>query len=465
MSHTASPLPEVRGTWVMPGDAAFEDAVFGRVFNARRPDRRPAAVLLAADAEDVVAGVRTARERGWQVSVRSGGHSWAVWSVRDDALLIDLGGLRSMAYDDATAVVVAGPAVRGGTDLGPFLEARGRFFSGGHCPTVGIGGFLLQGGQGYLARGWGWAAENVVAVDVVTADGELIPADATRNTDLLWAARGAGPGFPGVVVAFHLQTRSMPPVVVESVELYPLDYYADVMSWLQRVHGTVSPDVEIVALAMTPPRPVPGHPGGHLLAVTGLALAETREEADRALAPLWTSPLADQAHLRAVTEHPDLGPQRAAQFVANPEGHRYRADSAWLDGTPEAVVPALRRTFTELPTPKSYAIWFSMAPLRELPDMACSLQSEIYQATYVIYEDAADDEPLRDWLTARTAELQPVTVGQYLGDSDPAHRELKVLGDAQFARLQEIRAARDPDRLFTGYLAQGADPTNVNHWL
>jgi hypothetical protein len=72
---------------------------------------------------------------------------------------------------------------------------------------------------------------------------------------------------------------------------------------------------------------------------------------------------------------------------------------------------------------------------------------------------------LRDWLTARTAELQPVTMGQYLGDSDLAHRELKVLGDAQFARLQEIRAARDPDRLFTGYLAQGADPTNVNHWL
>jgi hypothetical protein len=147
-----------------------------------------------------------------------------------------------------------------------------------------------------------------VAVDVVTADGELIQADTTRNTDLLWAARGAGPGFPGVVVAFHLQTRSLPPVVVESVELYPLDHYADVMSWLQRVHGTVSPDVEIVVLARTPPGPVPGHPGGHLLAVTGLALAETREEADQALAPLWTCPLTDQAYLRAVTEHPDLEP-------------------------------------------------------------------------------------------------------------------------------------------------------------
>lgn len=462
-SSAPSP-PAVRGTWVTPDDAGFADAVFGRVFNARRPDRTPAAVLIAADADDVVAGVRAAIERGWQVSVRSGGHSWAAWSVRDDALLIDLGALRGLEYDDATGIVVAGPSTKGGTELGPFLAARGRFFGGGHCPTVGIGGFLLQGGQGYLARGWGWAAESVVAVDVVTAEGELVRADATQNSDLYWAARGAGPGFPGVVVAFHLQTWPMPPVVVNSVELYPLDLYDEVMTWLQQVHGSVSPDVEIVAVAMTPPGPVPGHDGGHLLAVTGLALCAGREEADAALAPLWTCPVADRAYVRDVQQHADLEFHRADQVRANPEDHRYRVDNAWLTGSPEQVVPALRRTFTELPTPKSFSIWFSMAPLRELPDMAFSMQSEIYNATYVVYEDPTEDDAHTRWLTERMAELQPVTAGQYLGDSDLAHREVKVLGDAQFARLQEIRAARDPGRLFTGYVARGADPTNANHW-
>jgi len=463
-SSSAPPLPAVRGTWSLPDEPAFAEAVFGRVFNQRRPDRRPAAVLFAADADDVVTGVRLARERGWQVSVRSGGHSWAAWSVRDGALLIDLGALRDTSYDEATGIVVAGPATKGGTELGPLLAAQGRFFGGGHCPTVGIGGFLLQGGQGYLARGWGWAAESVVAVDVVTADGELVRADAERNADLYWAARGAGPGFPGIVVAFHLQTRAMPPVVLHSVELYPLDRYDEVMTWLQQVHGTVSPDVEIVAVAMTPPGPVPGHPGGHLLAVTGLALVGSREEGEAALAPLWTCPVADQAHLRVVEEHPDLEQHRADQVQANPEGHRYRVDNAWLSGTPGEVVPALKRTFTELPTPKSFSIWFSMAPFRELPDMAFSMQSDIYNATYLVYEDAADDEPTRDWLTERMAELEPVTTGQYLGDSDLAHREVRVLGDAQFARLQQIRAARDPERLFTGYIAAGVDPTNTNHW-
>jgi hypothetical protein len=165
-----------------------------------------------------------------------------------------------------------------------------------------------------------------------------------------------------------------------------------------------------------------------------------------------------------VTEHPDLEAHRAQQMRANPEGHRYLVDNAWLAGAPEDVVPALRRTFTGLPSPKSFAIWFSMAPLRELPDMAFSLQSEIYTATYLVYERDADDAAHSDWLRDRMTELEPVTLGQYLGDSDLARREVKVLGDAQFARLHAIRAARDPERLFSGYLASAMDPTNANHW-
>ncbi|GAA0941801.1 hypothetical protein GCM10009558_056440 [Virgisporangium aurantiacum] len=86
---------------VLRGDDGYEEARVGRVFNARRPDRYPAAVLLAADDNDVVTGVKLARERGWRVSVRSGGHSWAAWSVRDDALLIDLGALTAVDYDPA----------------------------------------------------------------------------------------------------------------------------------------------------------------------------------------------------------------------------------------------------------------------------------------------------------------------------------------------------------------------------
>jgi FAD/FMN-containing dehydrogenase len=158
------------------GDPGYEQARVGRIFNARRPARYPAAIQLADDAGDVAAGVRLTRAENLTVSVRSGGHSWAAWSLRDDALLIDLGGLNGLDYDEATGVVVAGPAVRGGRDLSPFLAERGRAFPGGHCPSVGLGGYLLQGGQGWNGRRMGWACESVVAVDVVTADGSLLRA-------------------------------------------------------------------------------------------------------------------------------------------------------------------------------------------------------------------------------------------------------------------------------------------------
>src|SRR5580704_16375527 len=194
------------GRLLLRGDAGYEQARTGRIFNARHPDRFPAAVLLARDDEDVAAGVRLAAERGWTVSVRSGGHSWAAWSLRDDALLIDLGGLRDLAYDPATGVVSARPAIQGGLELAPFLAERGRAFSGGHCASVGLGGYLLQGGQGWDGRARGWACQSVVGLDVVTADGALVRASASQNSDLLWAARGAGPGFPGVVTRFRLQT-------------------------------------------------------------------------------------------------------------------------------------------------------------------------------------------------------------------------------------------------------------------
>ena len=150
-------------------------------------------------------------------------------------------------------VVSASPAVKGGVELGPFLEERGRFFPGGHCPTVGIGGFLLQGGQGWNARGWGWAAEYVVAIDVVTADGELVRASEDENADLFWAARGAGPGFFGVVTRFHLRTLPKPEHLGLTVQAFALADFDEVMTWLHDTHHLVEDTVEIVALTKTDP--------------------------------------------------------------------------------------------------------------------------------------------------------------------------------------------------------------------
>ncbi len=457
----APPSTGFTGELLLRGERGFEDARTRRIFNRRLPQRTPAAVLRAVTEQDVVLGVRLAAQRGWTVAVRSGGHSWPQWSVRDDALVIDLAGLRELTYDPATQLATASPSIRGGEDLAPFLDAHGRFFVGGHCPTVGIGGFLLQGGQGWNCRGWGWAAEYVEAIDVVTADGELVRADATQNSDLYWAARGAGPGFFGVVTRFHLRTRAAPGYLGQTVHAYRMDDFDQVMTWLHGMHGTVADTVEIVALTKTDaalaPEPV--------LLVTGVALVDDAAQADAALAPFRDSPALAQALLVLDAVPATMAEQRRRQADDNPEGHRWAVDNAWLRGPAEQVVPAMRRAYTTLPNEKAFTIWFSMAPLRELPDMAFSLQSEIYLAAYVAWLDPAEDERHQAWLTSVMADLEPVTAGQYLGDSDLSRRQLRFMSDDAWARLQRIRAQRDPDGRFAGYLAGERGADNRNHWM
>jgi FAD binding domain len=456
---SAAVQPEFTGRLVYPSDADFEDARIGRVFNGRRPDRQPAAVLLAETDDDVVAGVQLAKRNGWSVSVRSGGHSWAAWSVRDDALLIDLGLLRHIDYDETTGIVAARPAVMGGDELDPFLETHGRFFNGGHCPSVGIGGFLLQGGQGWLARGWGWAAEAIVAIDVVTAAGELVRADATSNPDLYWAARGSGPGFPGIVTRFHLATRPRFGFVGHTVQVFPPDLFGDVMTWMYSVHASISPDVEIVCVSMTDEGS-----GERVFLVSGVALTDTAEQATLALAPFETNPILPKALFAQSAVPSSMAEQKSSQVRQNPPGARYTVDNAWVDGDPAAIIQSIEPLFRDLPTPASFTIWFSMAPLRDLPDMAFSLQSEAYVATYLVDDDESRDAANQRWLNEAMRRAEPVTVGQYLGDSDMTNRQLRFLGDDQFARLRSIIAERDPDSLFVGYLAADQDALNRNHW-
>jgi FAD/FMN-containing dehydrogenase len=442
------------------GSEDFEEARVDRVFNRRLTSRQPAAIVRPTTEAEVVDAVRLARHRGWQVAVRSGGHSWAQWSVRSDALVIDLGGLQELSYDDATGIATASPAVKGGAELGPFLEERGRFFPGGHCPTVGIGGFLLQGGQGWNARGWGWAAEHVVAIDVVTPAGELVRASETENADLFWAARGAGPGFFGVVTRFHLRTMPTPQHVAQTVQAFALEDFDEVMTWLHGSHHLVEDCVEIVALTKTDTSIAPDP----VLLVTAVALVDSAADADRALAPLRDNPAIGRGLFVLDAVPTTITEQRRRQLEDNPEGHRWAVDNAWLSGSAAEVVPAMRRAYTTLPTAQAFTIWFSMAPLRALPDMAFSLQSEIYLASYVVWEHEDDDERCRAWLARAMADLEPVTVGQYLGDSDLSQRQVKFMSDDAWARLQEIRAVRDPDRLFVGFLAGDEGATNRNHW-
>lgn len=457
-------MTAIEGRLLIRGDEGYEDARVGRIFNARRPDRYPAAILEAATVDDLVAGVRLARDRGWSVSVRSGGHSWAAWSLRDDALLIDLGHLDGIEYDEATGVAVVGPATQGGLQLAPFLASRGRAFPGGHCASVGLGGFLLQGGQGWNSRSRGWACESVVGVDVVTADGVLVHADADQNPDLYWAARGAGPGFPGLVARFHLQTYPAPAVMWQDTWTFRLQDAEELLRWLHDLLPHLDPRVEPVVAATRLPD-VPLHdgatrPDGTVLLLHTTVMGESTAEVCALLAAFAEGPLAggELGHVQGPTT---ILEENVAQTAQNPEGYRYAVDCAWSDAPAEVLAPLLSRLWSELDTEHSFSIWYGWAPTRPLPDMAFSVQGNVYVATYAIYDDPGQDEHYRAWVHQRTADLaRDGGVGVYLGDTDFTRRQDRFLTDAHYTRLERVRAQWDPLGRFASYLT--ADPAGLN---
>ncbi|KAK3692957.1 FAD binding domain protein [Podospora appendiculata] len=472
--------------------ATFEAAVWGGVFNLRRDTSRvPAAVCRARTTADVVAGVELARARGWRVSIRSGGHSWAAWSVRQDAVLLDLGQLHVdhhdttgnikgpgpgwIDYDEATGIVSCPPATTGQT-LNGVLAAKGRMFAGGHCPDVGLGGFLLQGGMGWNCKNWGWACEAVAAIDAVTADGEVVhccesdmdmdimdsdgTGPGTKAGDLFWAARGAGPGFPAVVTRFHLRTRPLLQLF-HSVYVYPLAAFRAVLAWAIEAAPTADPDTEMVCVSSySPGATVPTVLAHFTTFKPSLAAAK------RALSPLDGHAARPPGATVAVFCQPtSLAAQYADQAAANPgpATHRYCSDNAYIragDDDDRTVVPAiLERAFTTLPSRQSCALWFSMNPTSRRPGRACdaalSMQSDHYFALYAVWEHERDDAAHVGWVHDTLRAVEPHAVGSYLGDADFRHRTPKFWTDECAARLRDVRRAWDPDGRVCGFLGQG----------
>lgn len=230
----------------------YEKARTSRLFNGIVPKRYPTGIFFAKTEHDILHAIKLAVERELRVSIRAGGLSYPAWSVRDNALLLDLGEYSELALDQETYIVSLSPSTTG-RGLDKYLLANGRAFPGGHCPDVAMGGYLLGGGMGWNTnvsacvfvndkqrrltrlKNWGWACESMVAVDVVTADGQLVRADANVNEDLFWAARGGGPAFPSVVTRFHLQTLPAPKVMRSSIYVYPLEHYKAALNWALEV--------------------------------------------------------------------------------------------------------------------------------------------------------------------------------------------------------------------------------------
>ncbi len=431
------------------GDPGYEEARRGQMWNACVPARFAQVVVHAGSERDAVNAVRLAKHEGLRIAIRSGGHSWAANFLRDGGMLLDLSRLQEWSINIHARTAWVRPGVIG-SDLNRALKAHGLFFPTGHCMSVGLGGFLLQGGFGWNSRLWGPACASVTAVDVVTADGELLHANATQNSEIYWAARGSGPGFFGAVTRFHLALRPRPKVMMNSTYLYPVELLEEVFGWAAAIRPRLPRNMEPLLFLR---RDLFGHAGPGIL-VMGPTMADSREEALAALALLETCPVLDRALRREVNVETEI-----EEMIAGGEemlywpNRRYAADNMWTNASARELLPEMHRIASTLPGAPSHMMWILWGPALDLPDMAFSMQSDIYVALYSVWESQAQDAVHQTWVRDHMKVLEPLASGIQLADENLAARPFRFMSEENLKRLDRLRAKYDPQGLFHSYMA------------
>jgi FAD/FMN-containing dehydrogenase len=272
----------IRGDLVLPADPSYDD--IRRGYNALI-DRRPGLIARCADAADVIAAVDFARDEGVDLAVRGGNHNVAGLGTCDDGLLLDLSPMRGVRIDpvNRTARVEGGCLWR---DLDHAAHAFGLATPGGIISTTGIGGLTLGGGIGYLTRRFGLSCDNLLAADVVTADGSFLTVGPDAHDDLFWALRGGGGNF-GVVTSFEFRLHLLE-TVIGGVVFYPVDRCTEVLRFYLDFMAEASEEVGLIfgfvrgPMADFVPEPLQGVP---LCAIAGCHIGADAD-AEAALEPV-----------------------------------------------------------------------------------------------------------------------------------------------------------------------------------
>ena len=434
------------------GTDEYETARRATVWNSLLPDRFPAVIMQACEANDVVAAVRHARAHGYHIGVRSGGHSWNASHLRDGGMLLDVSRLDHCIVDTDQMIARVGPG-KIASVFATELDSQGLFFPAGHCEGIRLGGYLLQGGYGWNSKVVGPACESVLGLEVVTADGEKIYCDPENHPDLYWAARGSGPGFFGVVTSFTLRLHRRPAVLGTCLYMYPIEVADEVFSWGRSISSEIDDRVELQILT-SHGAPETGSTGP-AITVASPVFAESEEQATKALAALGTCPVIDRATVSLPYMETTLANWYAAVMTKYPPAHRYVVDNMFTSASAEELLPGIRKIIETLPPHPSHFVFAGWKPSADRADMVYGLEDEIYLALYTSWHDPADDERYRDWAPSNMAAMSHLATGISLADENLARRPAKFITDPNMARLDQVRAAYDPDGLFHSWMARG----------
>lgn len=449
----------IDGRVLRRGQEGYEHLRRGAVWHSGVPERFPEVIVLASSENDVVQAVKLARRLGLHVSVRSGGHSWSGSHLREKSLLIDMSNLRTVRVDKGSMTATAQPAVRG-SELLAVLRQQELFFPVGHNYGVGIGGYLLQGGFGWAGREYGPACMSVIAIDAVTADGELVHASETENVDLLWAARGAGPGFFAAITRFTLRVYTHRAVTMSSSYILPATSAKAVARF---IHGQGPSTPTELSAVVQRHRIADFQP---VVIVGATAFTDTEEEARRQLAYLEEVPGRSEAiatDLYRLTAHGAMELDESTDL--SNESRRWIADNVATNADSVALESGLDTLIATLPAAPTYLLIFAWDGWRDAPSrppMAFSVEGEVIYALYCAWDDPADDERYRRWTTERMQAWQPQAWGTMLADENLLNRPTRFMADAHLERLDRLRAVWDPDGIFVSWLGRPHPPNAPN---
>ena len=438
----------LRGGVLRPTDEGYDEA---RKIHNGMIERRPTLIARCAGVADVITSIRFARDQRLLVSVRGGGHSIPGFSVCDGGLMIDLSRMRGVRVDAARETVRA----EGGVTWGDFdheTQAFGLATTGGVARPTGIAGLTLGGGHGFLMRKHGLACDNLLSVDLVTAEGHLLTASADEHADLFWGLRGGGGNF-GIATSFEYQLHHLGPIL-GGMLIYPLARAKEIFRIYRDVTSAAPDEVNLIfALATLPD-------GTQAAGVLG-CYAGSVADGERVLGPLRASGplLADQ-----------LGPipYTALQSIPenfNPPGMRNYWKSDYLTQLSDDAIDLLVEEYPSVPAPYTHVIIEQMggavSRIRE-DDTAVSHRDARYNAAIIgMWAEPAEDERTIGWVRRLWESLRPFTSGgvyvNYQMADEGEDRLRGAYGPEKYERLVALKDKYDPTNLFR--LNQNIRPT------
>ena len=445
-----------RGDVLLPTDANYDEV--RQIWNAMI-DRRPALIARCASPEDVVQAVKFARQNDLLVSIRGGGHNIAGNAVCDDGLMIDLSLMKNVKVDPNARRAIVDPGCLL-SDFDAAAQAYGLATPLGINSTTGVAGLTIGGGFGWLSRKYGMTIDNLLSVNVVTADGNQMRASETENDDLFWGLRGGGGNF-GIVTSFEFQLHPVGPNVLSGLIAYPFDQAKSVITQFARFTETMPDELNVwMVTRKAPPLPfLSADVHGKEIVVLALCYAGNPIEGEKLIEPL-------RGFGTVHGEHVGVQPYVAWQQAFDPllaRGARNYWKSHNFSQLSEGVIDAIIEYAGKLPSPHCEIFVGSIGGQtgRVAPDaMAYSSRD----ANYVMnvhgrWESAAEDERCIAWAREFFAKSKPfASGGAYINflTEDETDRVAFAYGPV-YRQLVELKKKYDPTNFFR--MNQNIKPT------